>query len=229
MNRINNNKDVENVSAEIINSYLLRIGRQKGSLESIDIDDLVSRYLKCKVVIESIYMSADCLGYLSNGVSPIMVYRKGEIKNVVFPKDTIVIDRYLYTPGQETKRRFVLAHEAGHLITGRINKRSCANCYHDNSGVMAIDKQDLVKRFSVNEVFANRFAACLLMPADTVKNYIRSYFDRDTVPLDEKGNLSSYDHALLKEIAGNLKVSITTFLIRLNELELFEMKKGVAR
>ena len=209
MNRINNNKDVENVSAEIINSYLLRIGRQKGSLESIDIDDLVSRYLKCKVVI--------------------MVYRKGEIKNVVFPKDTIVIDRYLYTPGQETKRRFVLAHEAGHLITGRINKRSCPNCYHDNSGVMAIDKQDLVKRFSVNEVFANRFAACLLMPADTVKNYIRSYFDRDTVPLDEKGNLSSYDHALLKEIAGNLKVSITTFLIRLNELELFEMKKGVAR
>ena len=222
MKRICNNNDVESVGAEIIEAYIRKINKKMDSLRFVDIDDFVVNYLKCRIVVESIYLSADCLGYLSNGVTPLTVYRKGEVKSIVFPKDTIVIDRYLYTPGQETKRRFTLAHEAGHLITNRINKRSMASCYHDNDGVVVRSKDDLLNRYSVQEVFANRFAACLLMPADTVKRYVRFYFDKDRVPLDKRGNIDTYDHALLREIADKMKVSITALLIRLNELDLFE-------
>ena len=120
-----------------------------------------------------------------------------------------------------------MAHEAGHFITNRINNRTYAEaCYHENDGITVRTKQDLVNRFSMDEYFANRFASCLLMPAQTVKKYIRAYFDRDKVPLDEHGNLNTYDQALLREIADKLNVSMTSFIYRLNELQLYDIYCG---
>ena len=227
MKRIINQNDVERVSAEVIISYLRRIGMNDMVPDCIDIDDFVAKYLKCNVVIEDIYQSSDCLGYLSYGIKPLRVYRNGSVCELVFPANTIVLDRYLYSSGQETKRRFTLAHEAGHFITNRINNRSYAEaCYHENDGIAVRTKQDLVNRFSMDEYFANRFASCLLMPAQTVKKYIRAYFDRDKVPLDEHGTLNTYDQALLREIADKLNVSMTSFIYRLNELQLYDIYCG---
>ena len=70
MKRIINQNDVERVSAEVIISYLRRIGMNDMVPYCIDIDDFVAKYLKCSVVIEDIYQSSDCLGYLSYGIKP---------------------------------------------------------------------------------------------------------------------------------------------------------------
>lgn len=227
MKRICNQNDVERVSAEVLVAYFRKIGMSDTVPDCVNIDDFVAKYLKCNVVIEDIYQSSDCLGYLSYGIKPLRVYRDGSVCEILFPANTIVLDRFLYSSGQETKRRFTLAHEAGHFITNRINNRPLAEaCYHENNGVEVRTKQDLTNRFSIDEYFANRFASSLLMPVQTVKKYIRAYFDSDKVPLDEHGNLNTYDQAILKEIANKLNVSMTTFIYRLNELQLYDIYCG---
>ena len=223
MKKIYNNEDVERISSEVLVSYLRRIGKGEEIPAYIDIDDFVANYLHCPVVYENIHKSSDCLGYVSNGVKPLLVYRDHEVREVVFPKDTIILDRYLCYPTQETKRRFTLAHEAGHIITSRINRINQEACYHENNGVQKRSKEELKSRFSLLEVFANRFAACLLMPAETVKKYIHSYFGQDKIMLDEYGHLSTYDKALLGEIADKMNVSMSALLLRLNELELYDI------
>ena len=67
-----------------------------------------------------------------------------------------------------------------------------------------------------------------MIPSQTVKKYIREYFDRDKVLLDEHGNINTFDYATLKEIAKKLKVSMATLNYRLNELGLYEIycRKG---
>ena len=229
MKRICNQNDVERVSAEVLVAYFRKMGLDSTIPDYVDIDEFVTKYLKCNVVIEDIYQSSDCLGYLSYGINPLRVYRNGKVCDVVFPANTIVLDRYLYNPELETKRRFTLAHEAGHFITNRINERPLAEaCYHENDGVQIRTKKDLANRFSLDEYFANRFASCLLIPSQTVKKYIREYFDRDKVLLDEHGNINTFDYATLKEIAKKLKVSMATLNYRLNELGLYEIycRKG---
>lgn len=228
MKKIYTNEDVERVSAEVIVSYLRRSGKGEEIPDFIDIDDFVANYLNCPVVYENVRRSSDCLGYVSNGVKPLLVYRDNRVCEVVFPKDTIILDKFLLLDGQETKRRFTLAHEAGHIITNRINRINQEACYHDNNDVQARSKQELKCRFSILEVFANRFAACLLMPAESVKKYIHTYFGQDKIMLDEYGHLNTYDKALLVEIADRMNVSFSSFLLRLNELGLYEIycRKG---
>ena len=223
MKKIYSNDDVERVGAELIVSYLRRIGKGEEIPDCIDIDDFVANYLHCPVVYENIHKSSDCLGYVSNGVKPLLVYRDNRVCEVVFPKDTIILDRFLCFPAQETKRRFTLAHEAGHIITNRINRINQEACYHENNDVQARTKPELKCRFSILEIFANRFAACLLMPTESVKKYIHTYFGHDKIMLDEYGHLSTYDKALLVEIADQMNVSISSLLLRLNELELYDI------
>ena len=223
MKRICNQNDVERVGAEVIVSYLRRIGKGDEIPDYIDIDDFVANYLRCPVVYENIHKSSDCLGYVSNGVKPLLVYRDNKVLEVVFPKDTIILDRYLCSPTQETKRRFTLAHEAGHIITNRINRIEQEACYHENNDVQPRTKPELKCRFSILEVFANRFAACLLMPTESVKKYIHTYFGHDKIMLDEHGHLSTYDQALLREVADKMEVSFSALLLRLNELGLYDI------
>ena len=227
MKRIYSFDDVERVSAEVLIAYLRRIGKGDVIPDCVDIDEFVTKYLKCNIVIDDIYQSNDCLGYISYGIKPLRVYRNGKICEVVFPANTIILDRYLYNPGLETKRRFTLAHEAGHFILNKINDKPYAEaCYHENDGVDVRSKQDLNNRFSPDETFANRFASALLLPAQTVKKYIHFYFDSDKIPLDEHGKLNTFDLATLRDIAKELNVSMTTFMIRLNELKLYSIYKG---
>ena len=221
MTRICNLNDVERVSAEIMAAYLQKFGKRSEMPESININDFVVNYLGCTLIYENIY-EKDCLGYLSNGTRPLKISRMGEIRKIIFPKDAIVLDKYLLGPGQEAKRRFTLAHEAGHLVTFRINERpNSVACYHEQNGIVALSKNELLDRYNLQELFANRFAACFLMPADLVRQYVKLYFNCNNVTLDEYGKIRTYDMALIRKIAERMKVSISALTIRLEELDLY--------
>ena len=98
MKRICNQNDIERVSAEVLVAYFRKMGLDGTIPNYVDIDEFVTKYLKCNVVIEDIYQSSDCLGYLSYGINPLRVYRDGKVCEVIFPANTIVLDRYLYNP-----------------------------------------------------------------------------------------------------------------------------------
>ena len=61
----------------------------------------------------------DKIGFLSNGSYPLYVNRQNQRVGVVFPKDTIILDSFLQRPAENCRRRFVLAHEIGHVLINR--------------------------------------------------------------------------------------------------------------
>ena len=52
-------------------------------------------------------------------MTPLRVIRNREPQTIVFPADTVVIDRFLLQVRNSARRRFTLAHEAAHIILNR--------------------------------------------------------------------------------------------------------------
>ena len=126
--RFMNNDEIELTCSQMLDRYLSRIGKADQILPVIDIDGFVLNFLHCTIVYENIAVNSNCLGFLSDGVTKVLIKRNGRKRLVLYDKDTIVLDKYLTLPGNESKRRFVLGHEAGHVITSRIYGNRAA--YH---------------------------------------------------------------------------------------------------
>ena len=56
------------------------------------------------------------IGFLADGATPLLVHQDGKIIPFVFPKDTIVLDKFLLAEKEQGRRRFTMAHEASHHI-----------------------------------------------------------------------------------------------------------------
>ena len=52
------------------------------------------------------------IGCLADGATPLLVHQDGKIIPFVFPKDTIVLDKFLLAEKEQGRRRFTMAHEA---------------------------------------------------------------------------------------------------------------------
>ena len=88
----------------------------------VDIDCFVTHYLRCPVVYENFAEDdPDKIGFASDGVQPLRVRTNGRTLEQVYPQRTIVLDRVLLNPGEEYRRRFTIAHEAGHIIASRMD------------------------------------------------------------------------------------------------------------
>ena len=112
------------------------IGNVSTIPESIDIDTFVSNFLKCTVVYENIIEEdRDKIGFTGDGKRPIRIMKNGRPEEVVYPRNTIVLDKYLLNKDENCHRRFVLGHEAGHIIANRINPDNPAFCRAKMFGV----------------------------------------------------------------------------------------------
>ena len=95
----------------------------------VDIDEISAR-LCVPVMYESFAESEqDKVGYLSDGKKPLTVWRNNRRIAVVFPMDTIVLDSFLLRPEENTRRRFVLAHELSHKIINSADPTRSAACF----------------------------------------------------------------------------------------------------
>ena len=64
-----------------------------------DIEGFITDYLGLAIVYESFAeKDSSKIGFLSNGIDPLLVYRNGTATPIVFPKDTIVVERYRKQP-----------------------------------------------------------------------------------------------------------------------------------
>ena len=95
-----------------------------------DIEGFITDYLGLAIVYESFAeKDSSKIGFLSNGIDPLLVYRNGTATPIVFPKDTIVVERYLLKPEESSRKRFTLAHEAAHKVMERHVPMQNA-CFH---------------------------------------------------------------------------------------------------
>lgn len=222
--RFMNNDEIELTCSQMLDQYLESIGERNKILPSIDIDNFVLNFLHCTIVYENIAARSNCLGFASNGVDTICINRNGRKKEVVYPRDTIILDSYLMTSGNESKRRFVLGHEAGHVITNRIYGNQAAYHNHAFDKEANYNQQLLMGEFNIYETQADRISACLLMPKNILLKYLETYLNSHKVIRYENHGISLYDQSMLKKIASEMKVSITALMIRLKELNLIEVR-----
>ena len=85
-------QQIDNICNVLTSGYLEKRLIEGKDASKIDIEDFVVSYLGCTVVFECIAEDYDCMGYASDGIQPLCVCRNGRKEEVVFPKDTIVID-----------------------------------------------------------------------------------------------------------------------------------------
>ena len=190
--------------------------------ESIDIDTFVSKFLKCTVVYENIIEEdRDKIGFTGDGRRPIRIMKNGRPKEVIYPRNTIVLDKYLLNKDENCHRRFVLGHEAGHIIANRINPDNPACFYHfARRKCSEYTINDLKDRYSIGEWQANTIAAALLMPRYLMRNAQKRFNGGKRLPIYGENIFHPREKAILCKMAESLQVSYTALLIRLKDLDM---------
>ena len=127
----------------------------------VDIDCFVTHYLRCPVVYENFAEDdPDKIGFASDGVQPLRVRTNGRTLEQVYPQRTIVLDRVLLNPGEEYRRRFTIAHEAGHIIASRMDPNVHAGFHRVHDECRLYTAEELRQRLSIAEWQANYRKGC---------------------------------------------------------------------
>lgn len=108
-------KEIDELGEGLVHDYLKQ--RNQENAMFVDIESFIITYLGIPIKYET-FCEKDTskLGFLSDGVTSLMVARNGKPTPVVFAKDTIVLDEYLLLKSKFGKRRFTLAHEVVHKL-----------------------------------------------------------------------------------------------------------------
>lgn len=190
-----------------------------------DIEGFITDYLGMNIVYES-FAEEDRskIGFLANGVDPLLIYRNGVAASIVFPKDTIVIERFLLNPEESSRRRFTLAHEAAHKIMEKHVPKPVA-CFHSDYDAEANYTEDDLRRiFSLNENLTNRLGAAIIMPGFLIAKALKKYNNAQKLRCYDGGVLAPEDKINAQRMADSLGVSYSAFLNRLKELSLLDVR-----
>ena len=219
-----NRQQIDNICNVLTDIYTEDKQRITGTtIDQIDIEDFVIHYLGCKIVYEIIdddqvdEKDADCMGFISDGIHSLVVIRNGKSESVVFPANTIVLDKYLNDPKQANHKRFVIAHEAGHIIKNRMYGTARAE-YNHAGGAVLTTASAIHKRYSFKEVEANNFAASLLMPESMVANWMRKLYGDKKIVKYQDDILEKEDVDKIAFLAKLFGVAYITMFIRLKKL-----------
>ena len=211
--------EAEELCDELIRQFT---GSTSSDPNPVDIDLFVRDYLKCTVLYESIAEDdADKIGFTGDGKRPLRVLKDGKPKDVIYPRNTIVLDKYLLKSSELYRRRFVLSHEAGHVIANRINPDNPA-CFHHftdrerNEYTIA----DLKDRYNICEWQANTIAASLLMPRFLMNDTLKKYNGSRRLPIYGDNIFHPREKAILNKMSNALRVSYTALVIRLRDLDM---------
>ena len=190
-----------------------------------DIEGFITDYLGLASVYESFAeKDSSKIGFLSNGIDPLLVYRNGTATPIVFPKDTIVVERYLLKPEESSRKRFTLAHEAAHKVMERHVPMQNA-CFHSEYDAEAnYSEEDFRRIFSLNENLTNRLGAAIIMPGFLVAKALRYYNNSQKLRCYQGMVLAPDDKVSAQKMADSLGVSYSAFLNRLKELSLLDMR-----
>jgi hypothetical protein len=195
-------------------------GQNVKNSKCVDIDDFVGSYLKCPVRYEDFVEEyPHKIGFVSNGECPIHIYENGVPVKQVYPKSTIVLAKFLLLPGEEKRRRFTLAHEAGHIIAAQIDPEAIAHFHHRYDSGRFYTGAELREWLSINEWQANILAAALLMPRFMLKDALVQHNGGHRLPIYGNHLFSVQDKIILRKMADTMGVSYTALVIRLRDLD----------
>ncbi len=188
----------------------------------LNIERFLTEALGIRVVYENLSSDLSVMGaYISQETDAMPVYnpetKRAELIHV--PAQTVLIDRSLTRAGKTNRRRFTLAHEAGHAIwhSAYLKMRTAG---HQNESSRICEIGDLKRRKApgapdeqeldqLMEYQANRSASALLMPQAAMQTLMQG-----KAPAVHRDEMEEY----IILTAATFRVSDTAARIRLKEL-----------
>ena len=204
--------------------YMKKRGMQDFSC--MDIDGFAADYLKLKVVYESFAeKDKSKLGFFSNGMTPLRVMRNNDSSAVIFPKDTIVLERYLLRNSESARRRFILAHEAAHkILEQHVPQQAEALFYTEFDDQADYSKEEQMRMLSLWESYANRLGAAVIMPEFLIERSAKRRGGALPVVCYDGGVFAGTEKMFMQHYANDLGVSYSAMVNRFRELDLLKMR-----
>lgn len=222
MKRLVTAEELETLGNLMVREYLKKSRKWKS--QCFDIEAFITDYLKVRIEFESFAEEdAGKTGFMANGHDCLMVVRNGKKERVVFPENTIVIEKFFLRDDMSANRRFTQAHEAAHVILARHIPGQTAAAFHSefDSG-QEYQPDDLKRIFSLEETQADRLGAVLLMPLYHVEKALKRYNDGNKLIRYEGGIFSQESKFRMQKMADALGASYSALVVRLSGLGLFE-------
>lgn len=210
--------EIEELAEGVVLQFL---GTQPEFSSYVDIEGFLTKYLRLPLEYRS-FAETDFgkIGFISDGITPLRVMESRQPVQRVFPKGTVVLEKYLLNERENGRRRFTLAHEASHYI---MDKTISAAAFHREYGKeCAYSPRELKELLSFREAQVDRLAAALLMPGFMVRTVLSRFAGTEAMSIYGDNLLRLEDKLLVKKMASAMGVSYTAFLIRLKELHLLE-------
>lgn len=217
---------INELTEAIIIDYLKTKGQVPESIVCVDIEGLASEYFGFNIVYDNFAEdNPNRIAFCANGVKPIKVFRNKKPTSIVYPDNTIVLDKYLLKVENSTSRRFSIGHELGHKILSRVTAEHHSGRYNsmfDNEMTYTIDEMRM--QFSICEIEANKVSAALLLPKFLLENTLIRTIEKDKFTVYGEYQMLPDDSYKFKEMAEDLGVSPVTLQIRLKNCKMLEYK-----
>ena len=217
---------INELTEQIVLKYLAMMNQSPESVACVDIEGLACEYFKQTLLYEAFAEDdPDKDAFMANGIKPLKVRRNRKIESIVFPKDTIVLDRFYQNPSNIISRRYILSHELGHKIYEKIAPGHDVGNYHtifDTERVYSID--ELKEQMSVPESQATRVGCALLMPRFLVENTLYRVTRRKRFNVFSGHQILPEDSIKFKQMADDLGVTFNMLMIGMRRLRLLNYR-----
>jgi len=123
MKRLVTAEELETLGNLMVREYLKKTRKYKALC--FDIEAFITDFLNVRIEFET-FAEEDSgkTGFMANGHDPLTVVRAGKKEQVIFPENTIVIEKFFLREEMSAKRRFTQAHEAPATSRDRQRPRS---------------------------------------------------------------------------------------------------------
>ena len=218
--------DLEEISEGLIRVYASQ--HKNKVVQSIDIEHFITEFLKLKIEYTSFAENdSGKIGFLADGQTPLLIYQDGRIIPFIFPKDTIVLDKFLLAEKEQGRRRgrrrFTMAHEASpHLLERMHNDTNAARFHTEFDNERVYTPNELAQMFASVEWQADTMGASLLMPKFIVENALAKFTNSKPIRIYGDNTFAKRDKELIRRMAAYLGVSYTALVIRLRSLDMLE-------
>ena len=217
------NAEIEAVGEGLILKYT---GTKIPPSRCVDIEGFIRDHLHLPIKYVNIQEDdLDKIGFISDGVYALSISVNGQKQQVVYPKGTVVLDRFLLHADRSGQRRFTLAHEAAHVIFERMSPTAAGpffDRFYDKEREYSI--KELREHFSLCEVQTDRLASVLLMPRPMVEQVLFEFRESRPIPLFGSCVIRGEDKLSIQKMADCMGVTFTALLNRLKTLGRIEYR-----
>lgn len=211
---------------EIVESYLLAYFKtiKTQGMTCIDVEGFAVDYLGLKIENENIAeLDRNRMGFLSDGETPLLIYKNKKVVPVVYPENTIVLDNYLSRIDKSAKRRFTLAHEVAHYMLKKLGySRKKAFFCNEYDNERNYSKDELHELFNMDEISSDEMGSYIIMPEFLVADNVCAKFENGRVPIYGRNVVEQETKAKLYEIANQIGVSYSALLIQIKKYKMVE-------